>query len=145
MRTPRWPELQIGVESHNEKFVRPQLSHQPDGTLYVADTMRSRIAAIPDALFRATDDGTGTTVSAGQFLKGPLGLAMAPNGDILSVNANDGEITETTPQGQQVNWIFLDSTGSPKGAGALFGLAIQPGNKGIYFVDDAENQLNLFR
>jgi sugar lactone lactonase YvrE len=115
-----------------------------DGTLYVADTMRSRIAAIPDALFRTTDDGTGTTVSAGQFLKGPLGLTMAPHGDILTVN--DGEITETTPQGQQVNWIFLDSTGSPTGAGALFGLAVQPGNKGIYFVDDDdENQLNLFR
>jgi len=27
----------------------------------------------------------------------------------------------------------------------LFGLAIQPGHKGVYFVDDVENQLNLFR
>jgi hypothetical protein len=113
-------------------------------TLYVADTMRNRVAAIPDALFRRTSDGTGTTVSTGSFLKAPLGLAMAPNGDILTVNGNDGEITETTPKGDQINWIFLDSAGSPAGAGTLFGLAVRPGNKGIYFVDDGENQLNLF-
>jgi hypothetical protein len=116
----------------------------PNGTLYVADTIANRVAAIPNARLRATSDGTGSTVSTGEFLKAPLGLAIAPNGNILTVNGNDGEITETTPAGQQVNWIFLDSTGSPQGAGTLFGLAVQPGHKGIYFVDDGENQLNLF-
>ena len=115
-----------------------------NGTLYVADTIANRVAAIPNARLRTTSDGTGSTVSTGEFLKAPLGLAIAPNGNILTVNGNDGEITETTPAGQQVNWIFLDSSGSPQGAGTLFGLAVQPGHKGIYFVDDAENQLNLF-
>lgn len=115
-----------------------------NGTLYVADTISNRVAAIPNARVRTTSAGVGSTVSTGQFLKAPLGLAIAPNGNILTVNGNDGEITETTPAGQQVNWIFLDSTGSPQGAGALFGLAVQPGHKGIYFVDDVENQLNLF-
>lgn len=114
------------------------------GTLYISDTIANRVAAIPNALVRTTSDGTGSTVSTGEFLKAPLGLAIAPNGDILTVNGNDGEITETTPGGQQVNWIYLDSSGSPAGAGALFGLAVQPGHKGIYFVDDAENQLNVF-
>ena len=88
-----------------------------NGTLYVADTMRSRVQAIPDALFRTSSDGTGKTVSAGDFLKGPLGLAIAPNGDILTVNSNDGEITETAPGGQQVNWIFLDSRRVAQGGG----------------------------
>ena len=115
-----------------------------NGTLYVADTIANRVAAIPNARLRTTSDGTGSTVSTGEFLKAPLGLAIAPNGNILTVNGNDGEITETTPSGQQVNWIFLDSSGSPQGAGTLFGLAVQPGHKGIYFVDDGENQLNLF-
>ena len=115
-----------------------------NGTLYVADTIANRVAAIPNARLRTTSDGTGSTVSTGDFLKAPLGLAIAPNGNILTVNGNDGEITETTPAGQQVNWIFLDSSGSPQGAGTLFGLAVQPGHKGIYFVDDGENQLNLF-
>jgi hypothetical protein len=32
---------------------------------------------------------------------------------------------------------FLDRSGSPLGAGALFGLAIAPAGRGIYFVDDA--------
>jgi sugar lactone lactonase YvrE len=120
------------------------LALSPNGTLYVADTLASRITAIPDALFRTTSDATGTTVSSGEFLSSPLGLATAPNGDILSVNAANGYIVETTPTGTQTEWIYLDSTGSPPGAGALFGLAVQPGNKGVYFVDDDLNTLQLF-
>jgi hypothetical protein len=115
-----------------------------NGALYLADTITNRVAVIPNARLRTTSDGTGSTVSTGEFLKAPLGLAIAPNGNILTVNGNDGEIIETTPAGHQVNWIFLDSSGSPQGAGTLFGLAVRPGHKGIYFVDDAENQLNLF-
>lgn len=38
---------------------------------------------------------------------------------------------------------FLDRSGSPPGAGALFGLAIAPAGRGIYFVDDATNKLDL--
>jgi hypothetical protein len=116
-----------------------------NGTLYVADTIANRIASIPNARLRPTSDGIGSTVSRGEYLKAPLGLTIAPNGDILTVNGNDGEITETTPKGQQVNWVFLDSSGSPKGAGTLFGLAVSPSHKGVYFVDDGENQLNLFQ
>ncbi len=41
-----------------------------DGTLYVADTLANRIAAIPDAVHRTTDAGTGTTVSTGGSLTG---------------------------------------------------------------------------
>src|SRR5579871_2942244 len=62
------------------------------GTLYVADTLASRIAAIPEALFRNTSAGTGTTISQGGALNGPLGLAIAPNNDILTVNSGDGKI-----------------------------------------------------
>ena len=73
----------------------------PDGTLYVADTLDNRIAAIPNAVLRGTDDGFGRTVSAGGDLNGELGLAIAPNGDILTVNGNDGNIVEVTPGGAQ--------------------------------------------
>jgi DNA-binding beta-propeller fold protein YncE len=66
-----------------------------DGTLYVADTLGNRIAAIPDAATRATSAGTGITISGGGALNGPLGLAIAPNGDILTVNANDGNMVES--------------------------------------------------
>ncbi|MFI0780101.1 hypothetical protein [Streptomyces sp. NPDC021212] len=114
-----------------------------DGTLYVADTVNSRIAAIPNALKRKTSAGTGRTVSTGGALDGPLGLAIAPNGNILTVNGGDGNIVETTPAGRQVAIRRLDSTGTPPGAGALFGLAVAPDHRSVYFVDDATNTLNL--
>ena len=65
-------------------------------------------------------------VTRNGFLNGPLGLAIAPNGNILTVNGGDGRIVETTPLGSQVASKFLDSSGSPPGAGALFGLAVTP-------------------
>jgi hypothetical protein len=37
----------------------------------------------------------------------------------------------------------LDKPGSPPGAGALFGLALKPRHRGIYYVDDAVNTLRL--
>jgi hypothetical protein len=114
-----------------------------NGTLYVADTLSNRISSIPDAMTRDSSDGSGEDVTAAQMLNNPLGLAIAPNGDILTVNAGDGFMVETTPAGAQVASTLLDSSGSPPGAGALFGLAIQPGGHGLYFVDDATNQLDL--
>jgi len=118
-----------------------------NGTLYVADTLNSRIAAIPNATARLGSDGTGTTVSQGNNLAGPLGLAIAPGGDILTVNGTNGNIVETTPGGRQVATAVLDNTptpGLPNGNGALFGLAVASGGNGVYFVDDDTNTLNLF-
>ncbi len=112
----------------------------PDGHLYVADTLANRIAAIPDALSRMTDAGTGETVSTGDALNGPLGLVVAPNGHILTTNGDDGNLVEVTPDGEQVSVMNIDTTGT--GAGTLFGLALGPGRSGIYFVNDGNNTLN---
>ena len=112
----------------------------PDGSLYVADTLANRIAVIPGALFRLDSAGMGNTVSQGNALNAPLGLAVAPNGDILSVNGGDGNIVETTPGGSQVVVKNIDSTGA--GGGTLFGLAIAPNGNGVYFVNDGNNTLN---
>ena len=112
-------------------------------TLYVADTKTSRITAIPHALTRPGSAGTGFLVTKGHQLNMPLGLAIAPNGDVLTVNGGNGKIVETTPAGVQVAWRFLDTSGSPKGSGALFGLAVRPGKGGVYYVDDAQNTLRL--
>ena len=106
----------------------------PDGTLYVADTANSRIAAIPHAVTRFKDDGTGSTVSEGNALNFPLGLAIAPNGHILTVNGGDGNMVETTPGGTQVATVTVDN--NQGGAGNLFGLAVKPGADAVYFVDD---------
>jgi hypothetical protein len=121
------------------------LALNPSGSLlYVADTLNNRIAAIPDPLFRVTSAGIGATVTQGGAINGPLGLAIAPNGNILSVNGNNGLLVETNANGQQVRTAWLDNSGSPPGAGALFGMVDVPGS-GIYYVDDASNTLNLFQ
>jgi hypothetical protein len=112
-----------------------------NGTLYVADTLNSRIAAIPNALFRSSDAGTGHTVTMGGNLNGELGLAIAPGGDILTVNGGDGNLVETTPQGAQVTVKTIETNNG--GAGNLFGLAVKPFADAVYFVDDFSNTLNL--
>ena len=105
--------------------------------------MANRIAAIPNAVFRVTSAGRGFTVTRGHHLNGPLGLVVAPGGNILTVNSGDGNLVETTPFGFQIAVRTLDSSGSPPGAGALFGLAVKPYHRAVYFVDDATNTLDL--
>jgi len=119
----------VGIGQHN--------------ALYVASTLTNRIFAIPNALSRTTSAGQGLLVTKGGFLSMPLGLALAPNSNILTVNGGNGRIVETTPSGRQIFSRFLDRSGSPPGAGALFGLAVLKGRGGVYYVDDAQNALRL--
>ena len=116
-----------------------------DGSLYVADTEANRIAVIHDAITR-TSAGGGMTVSKGGALNGPLGVAIAPGGNILTVNAGNGKLVEITPGGVQVAVKVLDNTPEPplpNGNGTLFGLAVAPDQHSLYFVDDGTNTLNL--
>jgi len=113
------------------------------GTLFVANSLVSKINAIPFAVTRPSSAGTGMVVSSGGKLNVPLGLILAPNGNVLTVNGGDGRIVETTPGGLQAAARFLDKSGSPPGAGALFGLALTPRGNGVYYVDDAVNTLRL--
>jgi hypothetical protein len=111
----------------------------PFGTLFVADTQDNRIAAVPGALFRQTPlGGGGITVTQGGLLNSPLGLTLAPGGDILTANAGDGDIVETTPFGHQLTAV---DTGA--GEGGLFGLTVTPNLRGVYFVNDSNNTLGL--
>lgn len=112
-----------------------------NGTLYVADTFKSRIIAIPNAMTRTSAlSDKGITVSAGGHLSQPLGLTLAPNGDILTTNAGDGNLVETTPSGHQIATAAGDAK---TGAGSLFGLAVTPDGKGLVYVDDGFNTLRL--
>jgi hypothetical protein len=112
-----------------------------NGTLYVASTLNDKITAISQATTRTTPaPGGGATVTEGGDLEEPLGMVLAPNGDILTTNGGDGDIVETTPGGKQLMQRVADTK---TGAGALFGLAISPTDNGVYYVDDGENTLNL--
>jgi hypothetical protein len=120
-----------------------------DGTLYVADSVNSSISAISDAPGRSATAFTGNVVTSNGFINDPLGLTIAPNGDILTVNGGDGNIVETTPAGAQVAHRLLDNTvtlpppTTPRGGGCLFGVAVAPGGTGVYFVDDCDNTLKF--
>jgi hypothetical protein len=112
-----------------------------NGTLYVASTDGNKIFAISEATTRTEPAAKGGTVlTEGGHLKEPLGMVLAPNGNIITSNGGDGNMVETTPAGQQV---AVQTADKKTGAGALFGLAIAPEGNGIYFVDDGENTLNL--
>jgi hypothetical protein len=110
-----------------------------NGVLYVNDTLDNRLAAIPAPFFRMHSAGTGIPVSTGGSLNGPLGLATAPNGNLLAVNGGDGNLVEVTPFGKQVEVKTISSGGG----GALFGLALSNDGNALYFVDDSENMLNV--
>jgi hypothetical protein len=116
-----------------------------NGTLWVANSAANRITAIPSALTRSSAV-SGSTITSGGNLNDPLGLAIAPGGDILTVNGGDGNLIEITPGGRQVAVKMLDTSPVPPGLngnGTLFGLVPTAGRSGVYFVDDGTNTLNL--
>ena len=78
----------VGLDSH--------------GTLFVADSLANRITAIPECGVPAAQRRDRHVVTTGGRLNTPLGLILAPNGDVLTVNGGDGLIVETTPAGMQI-------------------------------------------
>jgi hypothetical protein len=111
------------------------------GTLYVSDTINNRLAAIPSAWRRTKAVGKGgITLTSGGSLNSPLGMTLAPNGDLITVNGGDGNAVETTPAGQQVATEQIDPAGA---GGDLFGLTVNRDKGSISFVDDGDNTLKL--
>jgi hypothetical protein len=116
----------------------------PDHTLYVTDGLDNLIAAIPDALARASSAGTGTIVTQGGLLSWPLAMLYTPGGHLLAVNGKDGRVVEVDPvTGKQIysQWIDPDQAQSPPGNGDLFGIALTPDGEGFYYVQDDTNTL----
>ena len=116
-----------------------------EGVLFVADSNGNRIAWIPNALTRTTVlGGGGNTLSSGAALNDPLGLLVAPNGDVVTANGGNGKVVEINRAGSQVATKTLQT----EGAGDLFGIALAPDADGMYFVNDsgsgpAANSLQL--
>jgi hypothetical protein len=105
-----------------------------NGDLYVAGTVRNHISVIPNAMTRTSAVADGAiTLSSGGWLNAPLGLTIAPNGDVLAMNANDGNAVEISPRGHQV----AKKTLVPNGSGDLFGATLSANGKALLFVNDA--------
>ncbi len=118
--------------------------------LYVASTGDNKIFAVANARRTTQDLGTGTVVVQDQtHLHGPLGLALAPNGDLIcsqgdAVNPDPNqpsEIVEFTSTGAFVAQFSIDSA-----PGSAFGVALVPFKNGFIFaaVDDGLNVLDIW-
>lgn len=109
--------------------------------LFVADSLNNRIAGIPNPLTRTDSAKTGFTLSQGGALNDPLAMSRAPSGNIIISNGGDGNLVEITDDGLHVATKTVDTSGSPPGSGALFGVLVSTDR--VFFVDDATNTLNV--
>ena len=108
-----------------------------DGTLYADDTQTNSVSAIPRALTRTSAiTAAAATISTGNALDAPLGMTLAPNGDLVVVNGNNGNAVEITPAGSQLATKTLINNG----AGDLFGITAT-GN-GLLIANDGTNALD---
>ena len=73
------------------------------------------------------EPGGTRILTSGGALNGPLGLILAPDGDLIAVSGGNGNSIETTPRGRQVATVPL----ARHGAGDLFGVTTPPGGQGM--------------
>jgi hypothetical protein len=117
-----------------------------DDTLYVSDAIGNRINAIRHASTRTTSAGIGRIVTQDGFLQRPLALTTAPNGNLIVVNGQNGQVVEIDPAtGKQLSaiWVDQNKAQTPPGSGDLFGIAMTPSGDGFYYVEDEVNTLVL--
>jgi hypothetical protein len=108
-----------------------------NGTLYVDDTLTNSVSAIPQALTRTSGiSAISGNLSAGGALNAPLGMTLAPNGDLVVVNGNNGNAVEISPAGKQVAVRTLIKNG----AGDLFGIITT--QDGLLIANDGANALD---
>jgi sugar lactone lactonase YvrE len=123
------------------------LAYDPHAdVLYVASTADNEIFAVTGAATATSSRGTGKVIfQDNTHLHGPLGLVLAPNGNLISAQgdainpdpAHQSEIVEFTKTGKFVTQFSIDSA-----VGAAFGIAIAPADTGAVdfaAVDDATN------
>jgi DNA-binding beta-propeller fold protein YncE len=119
-------------------------------TLYVASTADNAIFAITHAEHARADRGRGILVyQDNAHLRGPLGLVLAPNGNLITSNGDainadpnqNSELVEFTPRGRFVSQLQVDPE-----AGGAFGLAISPNRNqpALAAVDDVTASLNVY-
>ncbi len=123
---------------------------QTRDVLYVASTGDNAVFAIRNASSTPRDGGRGQLAAQdSKHFHGPLGLARAPNGDLISAQGDavnpdsnqPSEIVEVGPDGRFVAQFSIDPA-----PGSAFGLAIDASSGRIRFaaVDDGLNVLDLW-
>jgi uncharacterized protein (TIGR03118 family) len=119
-------------------------------TLYVASTGDNAIFAISNAAFGTSDMGMGRLLYADNaHLRGPLGLVLAPNGDLITSNGDAvnpdpnqaSELVEFTPSGRFVGEFSIDPA-----QGGAFGIAVTNFNGILRLaaVEDITNSVDVW-
>jgi len=119
--------------------------------LYVASTADNEIFAVAGAERAEGDHGPGTVIFKDDaHLHGPLALALAPNGDLITADGDAinpdptqlSEIVEFTPAGEFVGQLQIDPV-----IGSAFGLAVTRSRGHMLFaaVDDNTGSLEEWR
>jgi hypothetical protein len=119
--------------------------------LYVASTADNAVFAVENAGSRTTSGGQGTRIFHDETaLRGPLGMAQAPNGNLIVANGDGvngdpthpSEYVEFTKTGDFVGQFNVDDA-----QGGAFGIAVGTGSGGaprLAVVDDNAPDLNIF-
>jgi hypothetical protein len=120
-------------------------------TLYVASTDDNAIYSIAGASHRMFSTGKGKLVYRDDaHLRGPLGLVLAPNGNLIAANGDavngdpnqPSELVEFTKTGHFVGQDSVDSSAQ----GGAFGIAVETIGNDVRFaaVDDVNNTLKVW-
>jgi hypothetical protein len=121
--------------------------------LYVASELDNEIFALDGAGKTSTDLGTGTVIfSDATHLRGPLGLILATNGDLITANADPTTVTNTTAGTSEIveftkhgNFVRTFSIDSAPGSAFAINELIRRGFIQFSYVDDAEATLTILR
>jgi hypothetical protein len=117
--------------------------------LYVASTDDNTIFKVLQAGSTSQSVFKGRIVFQNNNLRGPLGLVLAPNGDLITSNgdavnadpSHPSEIVEFTKNGKFVGQFNVDA-----GQGGAFGIGLDsPGDNKVHFaaVDDNANDISV--
>lgn len=110
---------------------------------YIASPLQDAIVKVPNATTRTSADTSPAKISSGGELHQPLAMVATPNGDLLTTNGLNGDVVEVSTSGRQLHELAIDPdpAQSPAGSGDLFGLAVAPSGKALYFAKDDTNTL----
>jgi hypothetical protein len=126
--------------------------------LYVASTLDNAIFAVPNAAHAAGSRGKGTMVFSDKtVLFGPLALAMAGNGDLITANSDLPGLPVTPDPTHPSEYVEFTKNGTKSGTfvsqfnidvaqGGAFGIAVgvSAGAPRLAVVDDTVPNLTIF-
>jgi hypothetical protein len=157
-------ETNVSVQSQNE--IAKGYAHKGDpvafelgptglafdqraNTLYVASTLDNAIYSVSAAGTRTSPVDKGRLVFKDPHLRGPLGLVLAPNGDLITANGDAVNPDPTHPSGIvefTKRGKFVVNSNIDASQGGAFGIAVRPSGHAFIFaaVDDVPNTVTVF-